>query len=464
MLIAQFIGEAILTSLLSLVVAVLLIYLMLPWFNSISGKTIQFNILNSPSLILGMLGLGLFVGLLAGSYPSLVLSSFKPVDVLKGDRGNTGSSQFLRKSLVVIQFVVSITLIICIGIVHKQLNYIENKDLGFSKEQILTADVDFRQFNKLEAFANELERNPEIIATSMIGGSIPGEEALVENAFVAEGETDEEQQFFSAMFVQYNFEKIIDLEFLQGHAFRQGSSVDSMGFIINESAAKALGYQGEVVGRTIRTPNNNASGEIIGLVKDFNYRPLYEPIKPLVIRLGGGKLMVKMQSEDLRGTIAKVDELWQSQFGEFPFRYSFMDDNFEQLYTKENKFSKTIQYFSILAVFIACLGLLGLSSYATESRRKEIGIRKVNGASTFTLVMLLSKNFSRLVFIAFLIAVPVAYYFGELWLSNFAYRIAIGPDLFIIAGLIAFVLALLTVSFHTFRAARSNPVEAIRYE
>ena len=464
MLVAQFIGEAILTSLLSLVVAVFLIYLMLPWFNSVSGKSIEFNLFNNPSLILGMLGLGLVVGLLAGSYPALVLSSFQPVDVLKGERGSSGSSQFLRKSLVVVQFVVSITLIICIGIVHEQLNYIENKDLGFDKEQILTADVDFRQFSKLPAFANELERNPDVIAVSMIGGSIPGEEALVENAFVAEGDTDEEQQFFSAMFVQYKFEQILDIEFLQGHAFQQGSIVDSTGFIINEAAAKALGYEGEVVGRTIHTPNNNRTGEIIGLVKDFNYRPLYEPIKPLVIRLGGGKLMVKMKSEDLRGTISKVENLWKSEFGEFPFRYSFMDDNFDHLYTKESKFSKTIQYFSILAVFIACLGLLGLSSYATESRKKEIGIRKVNGASTFSLVMLLSKNFSKLVLIAFVLAIPVAYYFGELWLNNFAYRITIGVGLFIIAGLIAFTLALLTVSFHTFRAARSNPVEAIRYE
>lgn len=464
MLVTQFMGEAILTSLLSLIVAAFLIYLMLPWFNAISGKTIVFSLFDEPSLMIGMLGLGLLVGILAGSYPAVVLASFKPVDVLKGDHGSSGASQFLRKSLVVVQFVVSITLIICIGVVHKQLNFIENKDLGFDQEQILTADVDFRQFNKLPAFATELERNPEVVAVSMIGGSIPGEEALVENAFVAEGDTDEEQQFFSAMFVQYKFEKILDLEFLEGHPFKEGSSVDSTGYIINEAAAKALGYEGEIVGRTIKMPNNGRSGEIIGLVKDFNYRPLYEPIKPLVIRIGGGKLMVKLKSDDLRGTIAKVEKEWQAEFGEFPFRFSFMDDNFNQLYMKENKFSKTIQYFSILAVFIACLGLLGLSSFATESRRKEIGIRKVNGASTFTLVMLLSKNFSKLVFIAFLISIPVAYYFGELWLNNFAYRISIGVDLFIIAGLIALTLALLTVSFHTFRAARSNPVEAIRYE
>jgi len=387
-LVAQFMGEAILTSYLSLALAIMLVYLMLPWFNVITGKSIEADILNNSTLLFGLLGLGGGVGLLAGSYPAIILSAYKPVDALKGASARRVSSHFLRKTLVVIQFIVSISLIISIGIVHKQMAFVENKDLGFNQEQILTADVDFRQFNKLPAFKNSLLSDPSILAVSMIGGSIPGEEALVENSFVAEGSNKEDQQFFSVMFVQYDFEQVIDLEFLQGHTFKAGSAVDSTGVIINEAAARALGYSEEVIGKKIILPNGSES-EIVGLVKDFNYRPLYEAIKPLVIRLGGGQLMVKFRSDDLGATIASITNQWKEDFGEFPFRYSFMDDNFEQLYRQEANFSKTIQYFSILAVFIACLGLLGLSSYATESRKKEIGIRKVNGASTFTLVVLL---------------------------------------------------------------------------
>jgi putative ABC transport system permease protein len=252
------------------------------------------------------------------------------------------------------------------------------------------------------------------------------------------------------------------MEFIEGHSFEPGSSVDSAGFIINESAARALGWEGEVVGRLLN--RGNRSGQVIGLVKDFNYRPLYDPVKPLVIRRGGGKMLIKFKSDDISGTIAKLTDEWQAQFGGFPFRYSFMDDNFAALYEKESKFSSTIQAFSVLAVLIACLGLLGLSSHATESRKKEIGIRKVNGASTLRLVTLLSKDFSKLILVAFLLAIPVAYYFGNLWLSNFAYRVDVGLSIYLVAGLIALVLAILTVSFHTFRAALSNPVDSLRYE
>ena len=210
--------------------------------------------------------------------------------------------------------------------------------------------------------------------------------------------------------------------------------------------------------------NIQGTGTVIGLVKDFHYQPLYVPIKPLVIRLGGNVLCIKVQSENLPQTIAAVEEEWTKQFEGNPFRYSFMDENFDNIYRKEDKFSQTIQYFSMLAVFIACLGLLGLSSYATESRKKEIGVRKVNGATTFELVTLLSKDFSVLVLIAFVISIPVAYYFGSRWLYNFAYKTSIGIGIFILAGIVSLVLAILTVSYHTLRAARANPVNSLRYE
>ncbi len=467
MLIAQFMGEAVLTSLLALLISIGIIYTALPWFNDLTGKNISINLFQNLPLLGGIILLGIVVGLFAGSYPALVLSSFQPTEVLKGKSGMSGTKNILRKSLVVSQFVISISLIICIGIVYKQLHYIHNKDMGFNKDQIIMADFGFNLFNKYEAFKSELLKNHEIQAVSLLGGSVPGKEEVIENAFVPGGMPQDQQQWFSVMFTGHDFEKILDVEFIQGHSFVIGNSTDSLGYILNESAAKALGWGEDVVGRTldqIGNGNLQGSGTVIGLVKDFHYQPLYVPIKPLVIRIGGNVLSVKVKSDDLAGTIASMEKEWTRQFEGNPFRYSFMDDNFNKLYAKEDKFGRTIQYFSVLAVFIACLGLLGLSSYSTESRRKEIGVRKVNGASTFELVTLLIKEFSLLVLIAFAISVPVAYYFSKLWLDNFAYKTDIGVFIFILAGAISLLMAILTVSYHTIRAARANPVKSLRYE
>jgi putative ABC transport system permease protein len=467
MLVTQFIGEAVLTSFLALIIAVAIIVMVLPLFNDLTGKNIRIDFFNNTTLILGLLILGLTSGLFAGSYPAFVLSSFQPTEVLKGKQGPSSTKNFLRKILVVSQFVISIALIICIGIVQKQLTYIHNKDMGFDKDQIVMVDFGFQQFNKYDALKSELLKNHDVQAVTLIGGSVPGKSEVIENGFVPHGIPADQQQWFSMMFTGHDFEKVMDIEFIEGHGFQVGNSTDSTGYIINESAAKALGWDKDVVGRKLDRALNgnlNGTGTVIGLVKDFHYQPLYVPIKPLVIQLGGNVLSIKVKSENLENTLASIEKEWVKHFEGDPFRHSFMDDNFDRLYAKEDKFSTTIQYFSVLAVFIACLGLLGLSSYATESRRKEIGVRKVNGATTFELVTLLTLDFSLLILIAFCISVPVAYYFGNLWLSNFAYRTDIGVFIFIISGLISLVLAIATVSYHTFRAARANPVNSLRYE
>jgi putative ABC transport system permease protein len=467
MLVTQFMGEAVLTSLLSMVIAVGLIILAIPWFNNLTGKEIEFDIFNNPLLLIGIPVLGIFTGLLAGSYPALVLSSFQPTDVIKGKVNTKGSKNYLRKTLVVSQFVISISLVICIGIVFKQLNYIENKDMGLDKDQVMLVDVTFNIFPQYQGFKSELEKNHEIQTVSLIGGSIPGKEGVVENAFVDGGHPVEEQQWFSVMSVGHDFEKVLNIELLQGHTFQVGNSADSIGYIINESAARALGWGTDVVGKKIDRVGNgniNQSGTVIGLVKDFHYQPLYNPIKPLVIRLGGNTLAIKLKSKNIKEVVTTIENQWNSQFEGNPFRFTFMDDDFDSLYQKENKFGTTVEYFSILAIFIACLGLLGLSSYTTELRRKEIGIRKVNGASTFSLVSLLSKEFTILIAIAFAISIPVSYYFSDMWLSNFAYRTKIGVDVFIIAGISSLIIALVTVSYHTIKAALSNPITSLRHD
>lgn len=467
MLVGQFMGEAVLTSFLALVIAVGIISTVMPWFNQITGKDIVVDVTDNLPLLAGLVSLGLFVGLLAGSYPAFVLSSFQPTEVLKGKSAVIGTKDFLRKALVVSQFVISISLIICIGIVYKQLHYIHNKELGFNKDQIVMIDFGFNLFNNYGALKSELLKNHEIQAVTLLGGSVPGREEVIENAFVPAGMPPEQQQWFSAMFTSHDFEKVLNVEFIQGHSFQVGNSVDSTGYIINESAARALGWGDDVVGRKLdqgQNGNVQGSGTVIGLVKDFNYQPLYVPIKPLVIRLGGNVLTIKIHSNDLQRTIPGIEQEWTKLFPGNPFRYSFMDESFDKLYKKEDNFSRTIQYFSILAVFIACLGLLGLSSFTTENRRKEIGVRKVNGASTIQLVLLLIRDFSLLIFIAFIISIPVAYYFGNLWLDNFAYKTEIGIFTFAVAGVISLILAVLTVSYHTIRAARANPVQSLRYE
>ena len=469
MLIAQFMGEAILTSFLSLIIATAMIYTALPWFNNLTGKHIVVDLFHNGPLLIGMLLLGGIVGLLAGSYPALILSSFQPTQVLKGKSGNMNTNNLLRKVLVVSQFVISISLIICIGIVYKQLNYLHNKDMGFDKDQIMMVDatVNNGSFPGYGGFKSELLNKSEVQSVSLLGGSIPGEEEVFENAFVQSGDNEEKQQWFSTMAVQHDFEKVLNLDIVDGHSFQIASSSDSVGFIINESAVEALGWSDGAIGRKLDQLGNGRviqSGMVIGVVKDFNYRPLYDPIKPLVISLGGNTLAIKLKSSDLKGSVSLMENEWKKQFPGTPFRYTFMNENFDRLYRKEDKFSTTIQYFSVLAIFIACLGLLGLSSYTTEGRRKEIGIRKVNGASTFGLVTLLTRDFSILIGIAFVISVPLAWYFSTLWLDNFAYKTEIGIFIFILAGIISFGLAIITVSYHTFKAARTNPVDSLRSE
>ena len=469
MLIFQFIGEAFLTTLLSMAIGLVVISVVLPFFNVLTDKQISLDYFKNLDLLVGVVILIIIVGILSGSYPALVLSSYNPNSVLKGRLYKNSASGFFRKILVIIQFVVSISLMICIGIIYKQLNYIQNKNLGFNTEQILIADVNFNFFNRLGTFKNEVVQIPEVKGVSMLGGSIPGLDVLIENAFVPSGAPTNEPNWFSAMFASHDFEKILNIEFLDGHSFQIGSSRDSAGYIINESAAKVLGWEKDVIGRPIDNINSNngnimATGEVIGLVKDFHYRPLYEKIKPLVIRFGGNKICIKSKSGNLNKTITEIEKAWMDQFENTPFRYSFMDDNFSNMYEKENKFIKTVQVFSIIAIFIACLGLLGLSSYSTENRTKEIGIRKINGASVFELLLLLTGDFSKLILLAFVIAAPLAYYAGNAWLGNFAYQTSISIEIFIISGCIAFVIAFITIGYHTIRAAIKNPVEAIRYE
>ena len=375
----------------------------------------------------------------------------------------------LRKVLVISQFVVSITLLICIGIIYNQLDYLRSKDLGFNKEQVVLVNMYGGIWNQYIPFKNDLLKNPAILGVTQVGGSIPGAQNSVENAYFAEGHEPDKQNWLGTMWVNHDFVDVLGLEIIEGRPFdARRSSDSSAAVLLNETAVQALGWKGSAIGKSIKHVQANGSvnmeGEVIGVVKDFHFRPLHEPLRPLVLRFGGGKFAIRVAPGEIQETMAHIKTTWESFVPNWPISYQFVDQNLENLYQKDQKFSKVIQYFTLLAIFIACLGLLGLASFTAERRTKEIGVRKVLGATTGNLVLLISKDFTMLVAVAFLIAAPIAYFTASRWLQEFAYRTDIGPGIFIMAGLIALGIALVTVGYHAVKAALTNPVRSLRYE
>ncbi len=467
-LIKQFLSEALVLSFISLIVAIALTHLALPWFNALTGKSLQIAYLNNLVLVSGLFVTALFVGLVSGSYPAFFLSAFQPTEVMKGTLSRGAGSSVLRTTLVISQFVVSIVLLICIGTVYNQLTYMQNKDLGFDKDQMLVVNMYGNLFNDYGAFKSDLLKDSRIQSITRIGGSIPGFAGEFENAFITEGSPAEQRQWLGAMWVSHDMENTLGLEVVSGRAFNISSASDStQNLILNETAAKFLGWGNNAVGKRmshVGGQGNITEGEVVAVVKDFHFRPLHEPLKPLVLRHGGNHMAIKISSGDIPGTIAFVEKTWKQFVPEWPLNYQFMDENIDVLYRKDQKFSEILKYFASLAVFIACLGLLGLAAFTTERRRKEIGVRKVVGASTWALLLLISREFSKLVVIAFIISVPIGYYAGNRWMQDFAFRADLSITVFAMSGFVALAIALLTVSYHTIKAALINPAESLKYE
>ncbi len=468
-LMKQFLGEAFLLSFISLVLALIIIHLVMPWFNMLTGKYLTIDYFDNWIMLAGLVVLGLFVGIISGSYPAFFLSAFRPVETLKSSISRGAGSSSVRKVLVVGQFVVSITLLICIGIIYNQLDYIRSKNLGFNKEQVVLFDNYGGLQNQYTAFKNELLGDASVLSVSRIGGSIPGAQFGIENAFIPEEWPRDKQQWLSVLFVNHDFVDVLGLELTAGREYSpEFSSDSSTAFMLNEAAVKKFGWEGDPIGRSIDRVQPDGSvqftGKVIGVVKDFHFRPLHESLKPLVIQFGGGPYAVRMSGTNIPATMAHIQESWKKFVPDWPLNYKFLDDNLDQLYRKDEKLSKIIQYFTMLAIFIACLGLLGLASFTAERRTKEIGVRKVLGATIPSLIVLTSKEFTRLVVIAFIVASPIAYLAADSWLQNFAYRTDIGVGVFLIAGFVALSIALVTVGYHAVKAALLNPVESLRYE
>jgi len=473
-IVRQFLSESIIMSICGLLISIVLVQLALPSFNRLSGKEFDSGHLMNSTVLLGLFGIIIVTGIIAGSFPAFILSAFDPVMVLKGKLSSASRNIKLRKILVLVQFSISIFMIIGILVIIRQLDYIKNINLGFNKEQMVVIPFFGNRQNEEGAGRHEALRNKILQNSSIVSASfsidIPGGD-LGYDAFLPEGKSNDETLRAMRYWVDHNFINTYGMEIVKGRDFSESFSTDAdQALIINEKAAAMLGWGEDVLGkRLVNVSRDNRPGIIVGVVKNFHSASMKMEISPIVISLEPrffGFISVRVRPDNVPNTLTFLESSLREIYPdrEFNYSYYFIDDNFRSKYPEEEKIREIYIAFGFLAVFVACLGLFGLASYSVEQRTKEIGIRKVLGASGREIVLLLSKEFSKWVFAANIIAWPLAYYIMNRWLGNFAYRISIRWDIFIFSGIITAVIALFTVSFHSIKASNANPVNALKYE
>jgi putative ABC transport system permease protein len=469
-LILQFLTECTLMVFVALIIAIGIGIAILPLFNDLSSKTLEASMFFSPTLLPLLIALPFVVGLLAGSYPAFFMSAFKPIEVLKGKLQSGSRKASLRSVLVVLQFSISIILITGTIIIYRQLNYIQTKNLGYQKDQVLIINDTYALNNNTTAFKNELLSIPGI-KSGTLSGFLPVASARNDNSFFKDATIDSKSGFnMQSWLIDYDYMKTLGMEMLKGRNFSREFGADSSFIILNETAAKLLGYD-DPIGKKIYTFADQAgtqviSYDIIGVVKNFHFESLRQDIGPLSFRLGTSTYLsaYKVDAANIPSILKQVESKWKTMAPGMPFSYRFMDDSFDDLYRTEQRVGSLALIFSILAIVIACLGLFGLATFIAEQRTKEIGIRKVLGSSVTGIVQLLSTDFLKLVAIAFILAVPIAWYAMHRWLEDFAYRIDISWWIFISAGVLALLIAFVTVSFQAIKAAIANPVKSLRTE
>lgn len=462
-LLVQFIAEAILTTLLAVVAAVLFASLLMPLFNQLTGKQLLLPF-TQPVFYIFTVALVLLTGLVAGSYPAFFLSSLKPVKVLKSSFRLTGNGTLFRKGLVVFQFSISAFLIIATIVVYKQLHYIQTKNIGFNRESLVYIPIEGELVKKYPVFKQEALSNTAVVSVSKMRNAPTAIYHHTNSISWPDKSPDVSISFVDGV-VGYDYVNTLKLQLAAGRDFSKDYGTDSVGFLLNETAVKKMNLA-EPIGATVSWGNHQ--GKVIGVLKDFHFSSMHETIEPLIMRLdenwNWGTILVRIKSAQTKEAIANLEKLYKKVNPDFPFTYQFADDEFAKLYTSEVLVSKLANIFAFLAIFISCLGLFGLVTFTAEQRVKEIGVRKVLGASESSIMRLLASNFMRPIAIAMLIAFPLAWLAMNKWLQNYAYKISIGWSLFVLAALMMMVIALITISFQTIRSAFINPVKSLRTE
>lgn len=465
-LIGQFIGESMLVTFLAICVSLLLVFFLLPSFNQLTEKKLALEFGNY-SFWLIILGLLVITGFIAGSYPALFMSSLRPILVLKGSLKFKPAATYFRKGLVVFQFALSIILILGMIVVYKQIDFINNKNLGFAREDLLYMPLEGDLGKTFMTFKEELLKQPGILSVTSAASS-PIEVGSSTQGVFWPGKDTTKQILFANNPVTYDYIKTMGITLLAGRDFTAGYGMDSMNYLINEATAKKIGYK-DPVGKELTMWGDK--GTIIGLMKDFHHNSLHIPIEPLIIRMPKkswgnlyGNVIVRTKAGQSKQAIESMGKVWKQFNPSSPFQYFFTDDEIAKNYKAEYTVSKLSRYFAFLAIFISCLGLFGLVTFTAEQRTKEIGIRKVLGASVTGIIQMLSKDFLKLVLIASLIAFPIAWWAMDTWLADYAYKVDIGWWIFPISGIVAMLIALLTVSLQAIKAAFANPVRALRSE
>ncbi|UCC41767.1 MAG: ABC transporter permease [Candidatus Aminicenantes bacterium] len=460
-IIKQFLGESLLFSLAAVTLALILAKLLLPLFKTVTSRDIPFN----HGFILPIaIGLTLFTGLAAGIYPALFLSAFQPIKILKGKLKSGSKSSVLRKTLVVVQFTLSILLIIGMFVVYEQIDYIRNTGTGYDKEHIVSIVMGGGSEQSYHPFKNELLRDARILGVTGTASSLPFIN-WQQSGFHWEGKDPNEKISVNYNAVDYDFVKTLKINVVEGRSFsREFPSDVESGYLVNQEMAKLMGKE-SVAGETLW--HMDEPGKIVGVVEDFHFQSFRRQIGPLILELlpkGVDNILIRIPSENIPSSLKFIEQTWEKIISAYPFEYSFLDDNFGGSFRNTERAGHLLNGFAALAVIISCLGLFGLASFAAEERTKEIGIRKVLGSSVSGIVLLLTKDFSKCVLFAAIIAWPVGYLAMNSWLNNFAYRTKIGFHILVLSAALAFAIALITVSYQSIKAATANPVDSLRYE
>lgn len=461
-LVGQFLGESLLLSAIASIIALLLVASLLPAFNDLTGKSLK--LLLEGDVVFGLFSIVLLTGLLAGSYPALYQSSFPPIQALKGILKAGPKSLVLRNGLVVFQFVVTIVLVVSTLIVFQQVQFIRHQNLGFDKENLLYVQMNRDMFPRYATLRSKLEAST-VLKNFTVTGELPTNNESATYDVKWDGKNPGEQPIFPLMFIDEYYLETMGMTILDGRGFSPEFKADTSNYLVNEKALKVMDMEPmTAVGKALSV--NGRQGTIIGVVKDFHFESLTQPIEPLILELNsfGGFIFVKTPESDIQANLGELKRIFEELSPAYPFEYGFLDEDFDALYRTESRIGTLSIVFAVLAIFIACLGLFGLSAFMAEQRLKEIGLRKVVGASVSGLVILLSRNFVGPLLLSIVLATPLSWYLAARWLEGYAYHVTISGWVFVFAALLALFIALLTTGFQTIKAALTSPVKLLRTE